>query len=95
MCFGGTCKYKFEIKGDPPRECANGASSGAIFTITKDGFGFDEECYEPEAVRGDLSIIKFKDPNRDPYETKNNISFWVKRIDEEVYLHIFFHPIVN
>ena len=57
-----------------------------MFTITEDGFGFGEGmCYEPEAVRSDLSIIKFKDPKRDAIK-QNNISFWVKRIDEEVYV---------
>ena len=84
--FGGGSTYKFSIMGDPPRECHDGVycTSRSVFTITEKGFGFGPNvCFTPKAVTNDLSIIKFTDPTMSE-EDGENISFWVKKIDEEV-----------
>ena len=90
VCFGGTSKYTFNIKGNPIRYTPSWDNNSQLLEITKDGFGFKSSgcILKPTTIRPDLAIIKFTRNNDDH---PCNTSFWVKKIDESVRIFFFFN----
>ena len=90
--FGGHSYYKFRMDGEPLREVNEETGYEAYpFLITNEGFGFaNTDLYKPTGLRADLSIIKFEDLNAsDDWAIRWRTSFWVKRIDDEVFFILF------